>query len=180
MNMSHLRDNGGEKLVLQQVRLWVWTNNTTIIFSHHLTPCCSECGFRYQYFYGNLVVNVTATTTVKTIFMGLVPGFSTLTVSNSAQALRGKLVMSLALDRSGSMKNNGGSAALPTAVTSFINYFSNTNDEVGMASFASNATLDVPINYSFISPITSAVNALSFGGGTFGFGWANYRQISRR
>jgi hypothetical protein len=123
--------------------------------------------------YSNLVVNVTGTANMNTMFMALLPGFRTLTISDNAQALRGKLVMSLALDRSGSMSTNGGSTALPVAVTTFINDFSNTNDEVSMASFASNATLDVPINYNFISPITTAVNALVPKGGTFGLGGLN-------
>jgi len=123
--------------------------------------------------YSNLVVNVTGTANMNTMFMALLPGFRTLTISDSAQALRGKLVMSLALDRSGSMSNNGGAAALPTAVTMFVNDFSNTNDEVSMASFASNAKLESAINYNFISPITTAVNGMTFAGGTFGLGGLN-------
>lgn len=39
-----------------------------------------------------------------------------------------------------------------------------------MVSFASNATLDVPIKHNFITPITNAAKALSFAGGTFGLG----------
>ena len=120
--------------------------------------------------YGQTMVNVSASATIKTFFMRLIPKYRTLTVSNSAEATRGKLVMTLVLDRSGSMQNNGGAAALPTAVTTFINYFDNANDEVAMVSFASNATVDVAINYSFITPITNAVKAMKFSGGTFGPG----------
>ena len=122
--------------------------------------------------FGNTLVNVNATATIRTFFMRLLPQFQTFSVSDSAQATRGKLVMSLVLDRSGSMTGNGGSAALPPAVTTFINYFDNNDDEVAMVSFASNATIDVPIGYNFITPITNAVNAMKskFGGGTFGLG----------
>ena len=122
--------------------------------------------------YGQTLVNVRATATIRTFFMRMLPNRQTLSVSDSAQATRGKLVMSLVLDRSGSMTNNGGSTALPPAVTTFINYFDNSNDEVAMISFASNATIDVPIGYSFITPITNAVNAMKskFSGGTFGPG----------
>src|SRR5271165_916726 len=122
--------------------------------------------------YGQTLVNVSATATIRTFFMRLLPKYQSFSVSDSAQATRGKLVMTLVLDRSGSMKNNGGSKALPPAVTSFINYFDNNNDEVAMVSFASNATIDVPIGYQFITPITNAVNAMKskFGGGTFGLG----------
>lgn len=121
---------------------------------------------------GQTFVTVNATATIKTQFMALLPDYRTLPVSDSAQATRGKLVMSLVLDRSGSMQSNGGAAALPPAVGTFVNYFDNTNDEVAMVSFASNATTDVAIGTQFITPITNAANALSghFSGGTFGPG----------
>jgi Flp pilus assembly protein TadG len=122
--------------------------------------------------YGQTLVNVNGAATMRTFFMRMLPNRQTLSVSDSAQATRGKLVMSLVLDRSGSMTSNGGSAALPPAVLTFIDYFDNNNDEVAMISFASNATIDVPIGYSFITPITNAVNAMKskFSGGTFGPG----------
>ncbi len=122
--------------------------------------------------YGNTLVNVSATATIRTFFMRILPNRQTFSVSDSAQATRGKLVMSLVLDRSGSMTSDGGSTALPPAVTTFINYFDNNNDEVAMVSFASNATVDVAIGYHFITPITNAVNAMrsKFSGGTFGPG----------
>ncbi len=121
---------------------------------------------------GQKFVTVNATATIKTQFMALLPDYRTLPVSDSAQATRGKLVMSLVLDRSGSMQTNGGAAALPPAVGTFVNYFDNAEDEVAMVSFASNATVDVPIGTNFITPITNAANALSghFTGGTFGPG----------
>lgn len=121
---------------------------------------------------GQTFVSVNATATIKTQFMALLPAYQTLPVSDNAQATRGKLVMSLILDRSGSMASNGGASALPPAVGTFVNYFDNTTDEVAMVSFASNATVDVAIGTNFITPITTAANALSghFTGGTFGPG----------
>ena len=92
---------------------------------------------------GQTLVNIKATATVKTFFLRIVPQFKTWQVSDSAQATRGKLVMTMVLDRSGSMTGNGGSTALPPAVTSFVNDFNNTTDEVAMASFSSNATVNV-------------------------------------
>ncbi len=122
--------------------------------------------------YGQTLVNVSATATIRTFFMRILPNRQTFSVSDSAQATRGKLIMSVVLDRSGSMSTDGGSTALPPAVITFINYFDNSNDEVAMISFASNATIDVPIGYNFITPITNAVNAMKskFSGGTFGPG----------
>ncbi len=119
---------------------------------------------------GQTLVNASATATVKTFFLQILPQYKTWQVTDSAQATRGKLVMTLALDRSGSMSGNGGAAALPPAVTSFVNDFDNGTDEVAMASFSSNATIDVAINYNFITPITNAVTAMKFAGGTFGPG----------
>ncbi len=121
---------------------------------------------------GQTFVSVNATATIKTQFMALLPAYQTLPVSDNAQATRGKLVMSLVLDRSGSMQTNGGGSALPPAVGTFVHYFDNTTDEVAMVSFASNATVDVGIETNFVTPITNAANALSghFTGGTFGPG----------
>jgi len=120
--------------------------------------------------YGQTMVTVGATANIRTFFMRLVPKYTTLTVRNSAEATRGKLVMRLVLYRSNSMNGNGGSTALPPAVTTFGNYFDNANDEVAMVSYASNAGVDVAINYNFKTPITNAVNAMKFTGGTFGPG----------
>ncbi|MGB8886018.1 MAG: VWA domain-containing protein [Candidatus Korobacteraceae bacterium] len=119
---------------------------------------------------GQEVVNVTGTATIRTIFMALLPGYRTLTVNASAQALRGNLAMTIVLDRSGSMSSNGGGSALQSAVPTFIDYFNNTTDEVAMVSFASNATTDFAIASQFQSSITSKVGALNFSGGTFGPG----------
>lgn len=127
---------------------------------------------------GQTQINVNATATIRTFFMGYFPQWSTVQVKDAAQAQRGKLIMSLVLDRSGSMNNNGGGAALPPAVTSFVGDFDNATDEVAMVSFGSDATVDVPINYNFITPITNAVNALkgNFTGATFGPGGLTLAQ----
>jgi len=119
---------------------------------------------------GQTQINISATATIKTFFMGYFPQWSTIQVQDTAQAQRGKLIMSLVLDRSNSMNGNGGAAALPTAVTSFVNFFDNATDEVAMVSFGSNATVDVAINTNFVTPITNAVKAMKFAGATFGPG----------
>jgi hypothetical protein len=119
---------------------------------------------------GQEVVNVTGTATIRTIFMSLLPGYRTLTVNASAQALRGNLAMTVVLDRSGSMSTNGGEAALKSAVPTFVDYFNNTTDQVAMVSFASNATTDFAIASQFQSTISTKVSNLTFAGGTFGPG----------
>src|ERR1035437_6147567 len=122
---------------------------------------------------GQQVVGVTATATIRTLFMGLLPGYRTLTVSASAQALRGFLAMTIVLDRSGSMASNGGQQALLSSAPTFVNYFNNITDQVGMVSFASNATIDFSIANHFLDAntgIPTKISGLSFVGATFGPG----------
>jgi len=120
--------------------------------------------------YGDQQINISATASVHTIFIRMIPAFATVSVSDTATATRGKLAMSIVLDRSGSMSSDGGGSALQSAVPTFVADFSNTNDEVALISFSSNATVNFPINYNFITPITNAVKILNFNGGTFGTG----------
>lgn len=118
--------------------------------------------------YGNKLFTVSATASVPTFFAQSL--FQFWSVSDTATATRGKLVMALVLDRSGSMANNGGGAALKTVVPIFINYFDDTIDSVAMVSYASNAKVEVSIKHNFKSSITTAVGAFSFAGATFGTG----------
>ncbi len=135
----------------------------------------------------NTVLNVKATVAINTFFIRVFPAiggasWKTLTVGESAQATRVKVILALALDRSGSMDPNrgpppmgdgtgtGGGKYLPDAVTKFINFFSDTIDEASMASFASTATLDIPMEQPFINDISSAASNLNWCGGTFSQG----------
>jgi hypothetical protein len=83
---------------------------------------------------------------------------------------RPKVIMSMVLDRSGSMTEDGGALAIQSAVPAFIGLFNNSFDEVALLSFSSNARIDVPIGHNFIAPIDSAVASMQFVGGTFGTG----------
>jgi Flp pilus assembly protein TadG len=118
----------------------------------------------------NTVVNVGATATLNTFFIKLLPGYNIWNVSSSAQATRPKLIMSLVLDKSGSMNLNGGAQVLPSAVVNFIGYFDDVSDKVAMVSFSSVSTTDVTIRTTFKSPITTAVNSMAFGGATYAQG----------
>jgi|HubBroStandDraft_1064217.scaffolds.fasta_scaffold78841_2 Flp pilus assembly protein TadG len=131
--------------------------------------------------YGNQEVNVTATANVTTLFIGILSRFKVLPVNATATATRGNLVMTVVLDRSGSMcggtnkcdpgvTGDNGGVALQSAVPAFVGDFDNTTDQVGMVSFSSNASIDVPIGYNFITNIDNAVAAMKFTGGTFGTG----------
>ncbi len=138
---------------------------------------------------GNQQVKVTATTNVNTLFMGILSSLKTLPVSANAVATRGDLVMSIVLDRSGSMcggtvscdsgvTGDNGGEALRSAVPTFVGDFDESNDRIGMVSFASNARVDVPIGYSFKQSLTNAVNAMAFSGGTFGTGAGSGSTLS--
>jgi Flp pilus assembly protein TadG len=115
------------------------------------------------------VVNVKATATIHTFFIGLA-GFPTLTVSNYSQAVRPPVILTLVLDHSGSMTHNGGEQALPGAVTSFLANFIEGTDQVGEVSFGSTANVDVPISYTFKTAINNALTAMPWGGATYAQG----------
>ncbi len=131
--------------------------------------------------YGNQQVKVVATANVNTLFVGLLPQYKTIPVTATAVATRGDLIMSIVLDRSGSMcggtnkcdsgvNGDSGGVALQSAVPTFVGDFNDATDRVGMVSFASGASANVPIGYTFKTSITTAVSGLKFSGGTFGTG----------
>ncbi len=117
-------------------------------------------------------INVSATTSINTFFARILPSLQTLTVSDTAQSTRANVMMTLVLDRSGSMNDNGGAQALPPAVTTFLSYFSDTLDQAAVTTFSSDARLDLAMERPFISDVTNVVNGLvgNFGGGTYSQG----------
>jgi hypothetical protein len=124
----------------------------------------------------NTYFTVNATSTINTFLISLLPRFKTLAVSSQAQGLRPPVVMTLVLDRSGSMKLNGGNTALPPAVTDFVSHFNSGVDQVAMTSFSSDATLDVSLTTNFQTPISNAANGMCFGGATWAQGGLQYAQ----
>jgi len=107
---------------------------------------------------GNLIYTNTASATINTFFIGLLPQWRTLTVGDTAVSTRYRVVMSLVLDRSGSMSPscggvcNGcsdGGAYLPPAVSQFISIFDETLDQAALVTFASSASNDVVMTHQF-------------------------------
>jgi hypothetical protein len=94
--------------------------------------------------------------------------------SNASTSISGtarrKVIMSVVLDRSGSMTPDGGAKAIQSALPAFISLFNNSFDEVALLSFSSNARIDFPIGHNFIAPIINSIAGMQFGGGTFGTG----------
>jgi Flp pilus assembly protein TadG len=119
--------------------------------------------------YGEPIVNVVDTAQIRTFFIGIA-GFNTLNVAAASQATRPPIILSLVLDKSGSMSLNGGSTALPPSVDDFLGYFIEGTDQLGEISFSSIATQDVAITKTFQTPIANTVNRMAFGGATFAQG----------
>lgn len=115
-------------------------------------------------------LTLTATASVNTAFMAYLHPFAHWNVSDTATSTRSNLIMTIVLDRSGSMSTDGGGTALQSAVPTFIQNFQVGTDNIAMISFSSNATVDVPMTTNFLTPIDTAVAALNFSGGTFGTG----------
>jgi Flp pilus assembly protein TadG len=115
-------------------------------------------------------IDVTASTTINTFFARILgPSLQTVTVSNTAESTRANVMLAMVLDRSGSMNSNGGAQALPPAVQTFISYFSNTLDQAAVATFSTNATLNLAMEHNFTTDVTNVANNLvgNFGGGTY-------------
>jgi len=127
---------------------------------------------------GNPYCTCTANAAIRTNFIRLM-GISTLNVGDYSQATRPPVILSLVLDRTGSMLGNGGSTAMPPAVEAFDQYFIEGTDQLGETSFAWSATNDVPIATTFISNIQTSVTGLKFADGTYSMGGlvSGYNQI---
>jgi Flp pilus assembly protein TadG len=119
---------------------------------------------------GNKRIGVNANVLLNTYFIRLLPQWKTMNVKAYAQASRARLVMGIALDRSGSMSTNGGAAALPGAVNTFISFFDDATDRAALSSYADHARLDVSMRHTFKSLIGTAANNLYFGGWTYSHG----------
>jgi Flp pilus assembly protein TadG len=127
---------------------------------------------------GNRYINIGASAQIRTFFIGILPQWKTLTVSPSvAQGTRARAIITLVLDKSGSMSGNGGADKMRDAITnSFLRYFDDARDEVALVTFANIASVDVQMPTSippqpFKSQITARVKAIyptaGVGGDTF-------------
>lgn len=116
-----------------------------------------------------------ATATVNTTFMAYLPKFAQWSLSDTGQATRSNLIMSIVLDRSGSMGCGGtgldcGGVALQSAVPTFVGDFTNGTDHLAMISFSDDARVDVAMTTNFNSAMDTVVSGLKWDGGTFGTG----------
>jgi Flp pilus assembly protein TadG len=124
----------------------------------------------------NTYVNVSATATINTAFIGLLPAFKTLNVSDTGQSVRPPAVVTFVLDRSGSMTLNGGATAVPPAVIDGVVLLNSSVDQVAVVSFSSDARTEVPLTTNFQNSVNSAVNSMCFGGATWSYGGLQLAQ----
>jgi Flp pilus assembly protein TadG len=109
---------------------------------------------------GTTYINVSATAQINTFFIRILPQWKTLTVGSTAQGTRARAIITLVLDRSGSMTDYGGAAKMPEAVTNFLSYFDDTRDEVAMVTFSTTVSVDVPMPTTFPpQPFKSAIRS---------------------
>lgn len=123
---------------------------------------------------GNPQVTVTGTTQINTFFLRILPQWKTMRVSETAQATRARLIMTLVLDRSGSMDPDDGTTKggkfLPKAVVDFINLFDDSVDQAAVVTFSSTSRTNVAMVRPFKAPVTTVANNMLWAGGTFSHG----------
>src|SRR5690606_15644733 len=100
-----------------------------------------------------------------TFFMRLM-GWTHVPVTARGQSLRRDVILTLVLDRSGSMNRAPGSAPgltafddLKTAALDFLNNFDNSRDQLGLVVFGTTTSLDFAPRTNFKSPITALINS---------------------
>jgi Flp pilus assembly protein TadG len=109
--------------------------------------------------------SVTALASLAQIF-----GVDRVATSASGIAKKNEVEIMLVLDRSGSMGPGYGNAIvdLKSAATSFVGFFKDTQDKdkVGLISFATGVTVNVPLGNYYVNPMTNAIAGLNAIGAT--------------
>jgi hypothetical protein len=114
----------------------------------------------------NTTLKITASTSINTFFMRILPQWKTMTIANTAQSLRAHVIVELVLDKSWSMTTDCSGSTLTRltylqqSVTNFINYFNDTVDRMGMVSFSSCSSNDLPVQVPFKAKMKAATLAL--------------------
>jgi Flp pilus assembly protein TadG len=118
---------------------------------------------------GSRRLQVSASATINTFFIRVIPAYSTVTVSAEAEAIRARAVLALVLDKSGSMNGNGGCSALPQAVDTFVSLFVDNLDKMALCLYSSVASTPVTLRQPFKNAISNGIprNCSSYAGATF-------------
>ncbi len=115
----------------------------------------------------NKLVTVSATAALPTYFLGVLgSNYKTLSITESATAMRNPMIMALVLDVSASMESNGGEAALAPAVENFIADFdpdnNDTIDYVSVVTFGTSANVNLAMTQPLKTPVDNAVSSISW------------------
>ncbi|MCG3150238.1 MAG: hypothetical protein PCFJNLEI_03719 [Verrucomicrobiae bacterium] len=126
-------------------------------------------------------LQVSATATINTFFIRVLPTWRTVTVRANAETQRGRAILGLVLDRSGSMSDNGGWQGLPPGVDTFIDLFDDTIDRAALVTYATTVRTDLAMTQPFKAQVKSRVPRLrsQYEGATFSHGGieAGYAQV---
>lgn len=127
-------------------------------------------------------LQVSATATINTFFIRILPMWKTLSVNAKAETTRGRAILALVLDRSGSMAGNGGWQGLPPGVDTFIDLFDDNIDKAAMVTYATTVRTDLPMAQPFKTQVHNLVPRpqSSYQGATFAHGGleAGFAEIS--
>lgn len=114
---------------------------------------------------GTRTISVVGHVDSPTFFMRLL-GWNNVPVSALGQSLRRDVILTLVLDRSGSMDRAPGSAPgltafddLKAASLEFLDNFDDSRDQLGLVVFGTSTRLDFPPSTSFKSSIGSLINS---------------------
>jgi Flp pilus assembly protein TadG len=114
---------------------------------------------------GENTVTVTANQPVSTTFMRLF-GHTQMIVAAAATAAVPPVDLILVLDQSGSLAQAGAWGSLQSAARTFVQYFDDSIDQVGLVSFQLRATDRVQMAGNFTNSVMSAINAMQSAGDT--------------
>lgn len=127
-------------------------------------------------------LRVAGQVTVPTMFMRIF-GKDSITVASSAIASRQDVNLVLVLDRSRSLWNSGAWDDVQDAAKTFIGFFDNNADRVGLVSFGTSANVDYPIASGFKTnnAMANMIDSMESKGGTnSGLGaWLGYGELLR-
>src|SRR5579863_246789 len=166
--LESMRNLGEGNTVAQQVATDAFNANVQVLGTYSTAPTFSFSTNVDAA--GNTTATITGTVYFKPLFLRIIPGFpASVPIVVTGSATRQPLYMAVVLDQSTSMNYNGGAAALPSAVTNFVNQFDDSQDHVSVVSFSTVNTVGVQMSNSppFKSKIRSYVNSMPFNGYTF-------------
>lgn len=114
---------------------------------------------------GGLLTAISNTTSL--VYTGPSPLFLQQGFYRIREPVYQQVILTLVLDRSGSLFAPGFPATLTSAVSTFIKSFSNTVDQAALVTFATTVSNNVSMTQPFQQQIISAVGSLQYAGSSF-------------